>query len=242
MRNPKTSLEIIAPTVEDAVAQGAAQLGTSPDRLEVEILDEGGKGLFGLGSRLARVRLTLRPDESGMPPAPRAEDWIDQPVGDEDQLEAVRVTREIIDELLQRMDIDARVEASWGETHEDGKIRPLQVNIRGSDLSILIGRRGETLAALQYITRLIVGREMRRPIAVVIDVEGYRARRERQLRQLARRMADQAVESGRIAVLEPMPASERRIIHLELRERPDIVTESVGEGVHRKVTIVPRAR
>jgi spoIIIJ-associated protein len=77
-------------------------------------------------------------------------------------------------------------------------------------------------------------------VAVVIDVEGYRARRERQLRQLARRMADQAVEAGRTMTLEPMPANERRIIHLELREHPGVVTESIGEGDHRKVTIVPR--
>jgi spoIIIJ-associated protein len=106
----------------------------------------------------------------------------------------------------------------------------------------LIGRRGETLSALQYITRLIVGKELHKPIAVVIDVEGYRARREQQLRRLARRMAQQTIERGRTMSLEPMPANERRIIHIELREHSQVYTESVGEGEKRKVTIIPRDR
>jgi spoIIIJ-associated protein len=112
--------------------------------------------------------------------------------------------------------------------------------LHGTDLSILIGHRGETLAALQYITRLIVGKELHRPLPIVLDVEGYRARRERQLRQLAQRMAQQAVERGRTMTLEPMPANERRIIHIELRDHAQVTTESIGEGEHRKVTIIPR--
>ncbi|MEE8567530.1 MAG: R3H domain-containing nucleic acid-binding protein, partial [Anaerolineales bacterium] len=104
----------------------------------------------------------------------------------------------------------------------------------------LIGRRGETLSALQYITRLIVGKELKQPVAVVIDVEGYRARRERQLRMLARKMAEQAIETGRTTTLEPMPANERRIIHIELRENPNVDTESIGEGDRRKVTVIPQ--
>ena len=95
---------------------------------------------------------------------------------------------------------------------------------------------------LEASTRLrardhIVGKELQRPVAVVIDVEGYLARRERQLRQLAKRMAQQALERGRSISLEPMPASERRIIHIELRDHPQVYTESVGEGDRRKVTI-----
>ncbi len=104
---------------------------------------------------------------------------------------------------------------------------------------MLIGRRGETLSALQYIARLIVGKEMHRPVAIVIDVEGYRARREETLRRLARRMADQALERGQTLTLEPMPANERRIIHLELKDNPRVTTLSVGEGARRKVTIIP---
>ncbi len=111
------------------------------------------------------------------------------------------------------------------------------VNVEGNDLSILIGRRSETLNALQYIASLIVCKRLDRWIPLMIDVQGYRARRERQLRQIARRMADQAVHTGRRQVLEPMPANERRLIHLELRDHPQVATESVGDEPNRKVTI-----
>ncbi|MEW6568812.1 MAG: RNA-binding cell elongation regulator Jag/EloR [Chloroflexota bacterium] len=232
MTEQRTSLEVIAATVEEAIAQGATQLGLPAESLQVEVLDEGGKGLFGLGTRQARVRLTVRPSAA----APQAKAEPAMVEGDE----AVTVAREIVVELLERMSIRARVHARWGEEVDENDIRPLLVDIRGDDLSILIGRRGETLSALQYITRMIVGKELGHPVAVVIDVEGYRARRERQLRQLARRMASQAVDFGRTMALEPMPANERRIIHLELRDRQDVYTESVGEGEHRKVTIIPR--
>jgi spoIIIJ-associated protein len=112
--------------------------------------------------------------------------------------------------------------------------------VHGDDLSILIGRRAETLNALQYISNLIVSKELGKPLSLVIDVEGYRARREGQIRQLARRMADQAIKTGRRQVLEPMPANERRIIHLELRDNENVVTESIGEEPRRKVTILPK--
>ncbi len=240
MSEDRPSLEITGPSVEEALAKGAAELGLPEEALEVEVLDEGGKGLFGLGTRPARVRLTLRPSRPAAP-APAATMTPAVPeAAPEDAEQALAATRETIAELLERMGIRASVEAHWGEASEPGGIQPLLADIRGDDLSILVGRRGETLAALQYITRLIVGKEIGRPVPVVIDVEGYRARRERQLRQLARRMADQAVEAGRTMTLEPMPANERRIIHLELREHPGVVTESVGEGEHRKVTIIPR--
>ena len=111
------------------------------------------------------------------------------------------------------------------------------VEVQGEDLSILIGRRSETLNALQYITSLILSKEVGRWVPLIIDVQGYRARRERQLRVLARRSAEQVVHTGRKITLEPMPANERRVIHLELRDHPDVTTESVGEEPNRKVTI-----
>ena len=235
MNETRTSLEIIAPTVEEAIRRGAEELGLPQETLEVEVLDKGGKGLFGLDSRQARVRLTMRAYEA--PSAAEAAADLGEEESDE---EALRVTRDTVQELLQRMGVEAEIHAAWGEPDAPGKIRPLHVDIHGDDLSLLIGRRGETLSALQYITRLIVGKELKRPISVLIDVEGYRARREQQLRRLARRMASQAVETSRTMTLEPMPAYERRIIHLELRDDPNVDTLSVGEGRHRKVTIIPR--
>ncbi len=113
------------------------------------------------------------------------------------------------------------------------------LDVVGGNLTRLIGRRGETLAALQYITRLITSRELQRRSEVVVDIGGYKARRAQTLQALALRMADEALERGHTVTLEPMPPHERRIIHLALREREDVVTRSVGEGAARKVTIVP---
>jgi spoIIIJ-associated protein len=152
----------------------------------------------------------------------------------------IDAARETVHELVTLMGLTARVHARWGKAEEPDEPRPVLVDIRGDDLSLLIGRHGESLAALQYIARLIVGKQLGNYLPILVDVEGYRSRRERQLRQLARRMADQAIERGRTMTLEPMPPAERRIIHLELRDHQQVFTESIGEGDHRKVTIVPR--
>jgi spoIIIJ-associated protein len=137
------------------------------------------------------------------------------------------------------MEVKAEVVAKSAESQSD-EPQHWMLEIQGRDLGALIGRKGETLAALQYITRLIVSRDLERRANIVIDVEGYKARRETMLRRLAKRMAEQAIQRGRTVSLEPMPPHERRIIHLTLRDNPNVTTESVGEGDHRKVTIVPR--
>jgi spoIIIJ-associated protein len=243
MSDPKTSLEIIAPSVDEAIARASIELGIPKEALEVEVLDEGSKGFLGLGSRQVRVRLSIQEDYKTVR-KPEIDEMTTteevKPTAEievEEDTEVERICRDTVAELLNRMGVEAEISAHWGEISEGSHIRPLHIDIRGKDLSILIGRRAETLSALQYITRLIVGKELKRPIAVVIDVEGYRSRRERQLRQLAQRMAQQAVERGRSMSLEPMPPNERRIIHIELRDHPQVYTESVGEGNRRKVTI-----
>lgn len=151
-----------------------------------------------------------------------------------------RLARETLEELLSKMKVRAKVTAQWGQPSEPGEGGALVLDVRGDDLSQLIGWRGETLAALQYITRVIVARQAGSLVNVVVDVEGYKARREQQLRRLAERMAEQALAHGRTVVLEPMPASERRLVHIALRDHPGVRTESVGEGERRKVTIVPK--
>jgi len=242
MGEKKTSLEVIAPTVEEAVARGAAELGLPEDDLQVEVLDKGGKGFLGISARQARVRLTVAIPGNG--PAPREQVAAeDVPAGDsaqDDDLEAVRAAHDTVAELVQRLGLEAQVSAEWGHKDPKARIRPLLVDVHGDDLGILIGRRGEALTALQYITRLIVAKELERPVAVVIDIEGYRARREQQLTRLARKIAAQAADLDQTLELEPMPPNERRIIHVALRDNPAVTTESVGEGSSRKVTIIPK--
>jgi len=253
MDEQRANLEIIAPSIEEAIDRGLEDLGLTREEVEVEILDEGSRGLFGLGSRQSRVRLTVKsssnivekPSTSSgsissanevsapvrRPPAtamPRDEDFV------------LNTSRDVVSELLEKMKVRARVTAEYGPADEARGRIPVRVNILGDDLSILIGRQAETLNALQYIASLIISKEIGQSIPLVVDVEGYRSRRENQLRQLARRMADQAIKTGRRQILEPMPASDRRIIHIELKENPQVVTESVGEDPHRKITIIPK--
>jgi len=148
-------------------------------------------------------------------------------------------TEQVVSELLHKMKVTAQVSAHYGDVDEDGR-QPIFVDIRGSDLGILIGRKAEILNALQYIVNLMLGKQLEHWVQVIVDVEGYRARRERQIRQMASRMADQAIKTGKRQILEPMPASERRLVHLELRNHPDVATQSIGEEPSRKVTISPK--
>jgi spoIIIJ-associated protein len=233
--NERTTLEKIAASVDEAVAEGLAELGLPAEAVDVEVLDSGSRGLLGIGSRQARVRLTIKP-------AP-VELHDDQPsleaIAEEEEDDLLRLVRRTVTDLLEKMKINALVELHYGILDAEGN-RPVLVDIHGDDLGVLIGRRAEILNALQYIVNLIVSKQMEHWVQVTIDVEGYRIRRERQLRQMARRIADQTVKTGRRQSLEPMPASERRIIHIELRDHPEVTTLSVGEEPARKVTIVPK--
>jgi spoIIIJ-associated protein len=256
MSEKRASLEVIAPSVEEALAKGLEDLGLVEEAVEVEVLDPGSRGLFGLGSRQARVRLTMKSatradfskvEELHQEPEPVAAQTaaVELPPVEEEVLEGgeedytLQVAGDTVRELLEKMKVHAKVTARYGKADDVHSKIPVMVDVRGNDLSILIGPRAETLNALQYIAGLIVGKELGHTIPLVIDVEGYRARREQQLRQLARRMADQAIKTGRRQVLEPMPANERRLIHIELRANPQVTTESIGEEPRRKVTIVP---
>jgi len=258
MSQEKTTLEIIAPSVEEAVAKGLSQLGLPEEAVEVEVLDQGSRGFLGLGTRLARVRLKIKgfgsaPDVESKP-APRksaapkpAARVVEKPAPvaeavslDGDLEPALTIAEQVVGELLDKMRVRARVKAQVVQPVDENDQKLVLVEVQGDDLSILIGRRSETLNALQYISSLIISKEAGQWVPLLIDVQGYRARRERQLRVLARRMAEQVIHTGRRMMLEPMPANERRIIHLELREHPDVTTESVGEEPNRKVTIIPK--
>ena len=276
--NARTTLEVMAPTVDEAVAQGLAQLGLSLDDVEVEILDRGGRGLFGLlGHRDARVRLVIKtppesasaqsaappstteaPAEDAPPPPPKkrsrrsgqrrprkrqqhrkaqAPEAASHASADKSD-RALKIARDTVAELLEKMGVEAEVEARYGEA-DRGRRRPIMVDVHGDDLSVLIGRRAERLNALQFITRLIVGKELGHTATIVIDVENYRKRREQQLQRMAERLADQAARTGRRVAMEHMPANERRIVHIALRDDPRVTTESVGREPRRKVMIIP---
>src|SRR4030042_4123017 len=236
MNDQKTTLEIIAPSVEEAVEKGLDQLGLPKDAINVEVLDEGQGGFLGIGARQVRVRLSLKdqPDDKGKDEPVVEDDFDDGSDVFEDKLEEAKVKAgRIVKALLKSMQINAKVSSRIMDPEDDKDNPMVLVEVTGNDLSILIGRKAETLNSLQYVTSLVLNQQLGNWMPLLIDVQGYRFRRERQLRQMARRLADQVVATGRKQVLEPMPANERRLIHLELRYHPFVATESVGEGPNR---------
>ena len=221
------SLEARGKTVEEATESALQQLRLTRDQVEITVLSKGRSGFLGMGAEEAVVRV-----------APLA----DVPQGSGD---SARIAREALEELLRMMRLDARVEVvSDVEVEESAEpeVQPIALEVKGDDLGILIGRRGETLAALQYVVRLIVAHHEKARVPLTIDVEGYKQRRYRSLRELALRLAQKALSTRQSMTLEPMPADERRIVHLALSVNPDVVTQSVGEGEMRKVVIMPRKR
>ena len=245
-------IEVTANSVDAAISKGLAELNATPGDVMIEVLEEPNTGLFGFGAREARVRIVLigrRKSEGRDAREDRSESKADEPepqeslplavVAEEDLEEDAIVGRQVLVELLEKMQIEAQVDVH--RTDEDEEDSPhWMLNVTGARSNRLIGRRGETLSCLQHIVRLICSRRLERRANVIVDVAGYKTGRSKRLRGLAQRMAKQAVQQGRTITLEPMHANERRNIHLTLRGRQDVTTRSVGEGRGRKVTIVPK--
>ena len=217
------SLEAFGKSVDEAIAKGLAELGLARDAVNVEILSEGSRGVLSLGEE-AHVRLTAR-GAADSPPATSTDG-------------TSATAKEILETLLRGMGLRARVEVLPDDGAEDRDAFIL--NIVGDDLGVLIGRRGETLHDLEYMTRLLAAHKTDQSVKLVVDVEGYRTRRERSLRELAKRMAERVQSNRQPITLEAMPPNERRIVHLALRDHPTVKTQSIGEGDHRRVMIIPK--
>jgi len=203
-------LEITAKTVEQAIEKAERQLGISRDQFEVVVIAEGKSGVFGMGGEEAVIKARIPPEK-----------------------DVVKVATDVLARLLRLMGVAGRVEVL---SHEI----PIFLNIEGDDLGILIGRRGQTLASLEYIVRLIVAGRLKAWLPLTVDIAQYKKRRRDSLQRLALHLAEQVKSRHRAVTLEPMPADERRIIHLTLAEHPDVTTHSLGEGENRKVVILLR--
>lgn len=238
-------------TVEDAIANGLQMLGVRRDQVDIEVLSEGSRGVLGFGAENARVQLQVKPPRQPKPPQPvvtpppeeKLATAAEPPTAEEPSLaedSPERLGQQYLTEILEQMGISATVEISKSdELADEGEEPPVVLNITGDDLGILIGRRGETLRAMQYLIRLMVSHQTKHWSNLLVDVEQYRVRRRQALESLAERVAERVVKEGRAQTLEPMPAYERRIVHIALRKNPRVTTRSIGEGERRKVTIIP---
>jgi len=231
MQEGRRSVEVSGRTVDEARDTALEELGADLGQVVTEVLSQGSRGILGLGAEQARVRVTLV-EAPGYPTEEAAEEsW-------EAREEVSKVAVAVLGDLLRHMGIQATVVA---RAPLDDRSMPVVLDVQGDDLGILIGRQGDTLRDLQYITRLIASRKLQRWVNVVVDVAGYKKRRERVLTELAERMAERVIADGRPLSLEPMPAHERRIVHIALRDHEQVTTESTGEGQRRKVVISPPA-
>lgn len=239
-------------TVEEAVEAGLDALGAERAEVDIQVVDEGVKGILGLlGTRLARVRLSRKKPEARPSPEPATSapevravpEAGDSSEGDEAALEErsrpvyrpatelqVERAERFLENVCRLLGVDGEVSAA----EVDGATR---LRVEGPDMGLLIGRRGQTLDALQYLTGLVANRGAKTPARFVVDVEGYRERREATLRRLARQTAERVKARGHRAVLEPMTPQERRVIHLALAGDPEVFTYSEGEEPYRRVVV-----
>lgn len=215
------NLEVSAKTVEEAIQLALEQLGVSREEVKINVVKEGKSGLLGLGAEEATVRVSLlKAEDKGI----------------------LDTARSVVETILAHLEMEASVVPQPSPLAEGGDeaMAPIVFDIKGDDLGILIGRQGQTLACLQYIVRLIVANQTKSWLPITIDVEEYRQRRDKSLQALAERIAEQVKIRKTPFTLRPMPAYERRIIHLTLADYPDVTTESIGSGEARRVVISSR--
>lgn len=223
-------VEASGSTVEEAIDEALKRLGASEDEVEIRVLSEGAAP--GRPDEQARVLVGLR-DERGPEDVLPAEEEEELPAATPEEIEAqADIVEDFLNGLLDRMDVDAEVEVI---------VEPVGVRaeLDGEDSGLLIGRHGATIEAIQEITRSVVKARTGAWPHVVVDVEGYRARRREQLEMKARRLADKAKRSGRAVEMPPMLASERKIVHQTLTQIAGVRTESAGQGADRHIVIYP---
>ncbi len=203
---------ITAKTVEDAIELGLRELEVDRAEAEIDVVSRGKAGILGIGSEPARVRVTR----------------IDTPS------DVVKTTSEVIDNIISLLGVEVVSTLTQVEREDLGG--PV-FEIEGDDAGLLIGRRGDTLKALQFLVKYLVSQKLNANVNMLVDVEGYQDRRYQSLMSMARRVAQRVTDSGRPITLEPMPPNERRIVHMALADHPRVTTESAGSGSSRQVVV-----
>lgn len=205
------SLIMTGKTVDAAVEKALLELGASLEEAEIEVIEDANKGIFGLGAKEAKVKVSV--PEKGS--AEKAKNFVTM--------------------LMDKMGMDAVVEMTKTENG-------VSLDIKGENMGLIIGRRGDTLDAISYLTTLVANKGEAEHTRVVIDTENYREKRKGTLESLARRMAGSAVRQRRSVTLDPMNPYERRIVHEALQGNDRITTYSVGDDPYRKVVIAPKKK
>ena len=208
------TIEMTAKTAEEAIEIALKELDVDRAEVEIDVVSRGKSGILGIGSEPARVRVTL----------------LDKPP------DVVTITTEVLESLISKMGISVMVNLTQAQS--DIYSGPV-FNLEGEDSGLLIGRKGESLKAFQFIVKFLVGQKLGDRANLLVDVEEYQERRYRAIRNLAERVAQRVATAGRSITLEPMPPDERRVVHLALAENSQVSTQSTGFGGGRQVVIHP---
>ncbi len=255
-----TFVEKTGKSVEEAVAAALQELNIAAEQAEVEVLQEAKKGFLGIGRKDAKVRVTVKEAEAvveevvyteetvtvAMPEAPQAEEPAEEEAIAEQTVEvavrepkkyavndeAIAKAKEFLQKIFTAMKIEVAMEKFINKN--DGSVT---FKLHGDDMGILIGKHGQTLDALQYLTNLVANKNSADRVRVIIDVEDYRDRRVETLTRLANRLADKVKRTGERVALEPMNPHERKIIHMALQGDRRVTTLSEGDEPHRHVVI-----
>ncbi len=222
------SVETEGKTTEEAIHKACEELGASRQELEIEVLSNGSSGFLGMGAKNARIRATVK--EKSVPPISEVRPFRAVP-----DPQAAETAKKILLDILRLLEVEATVDLK----EESERIL---LNIKGDGSGLLIGRKGQTLDALEYLINKIVHKDAEDKKRIVVDTENYRLRREDSLVQLAQRLAEKAKRLGRPVTISPMSAHDRRIIHLALQDDKTLRTWSTGSGLYRKVIISPEKK
>ena len=230
---------------ETAIEAALNELGATREQVDIEVLDEGSKGFLGLGARDARVKVTIKPEFVKEEEAPKPKSAAPKPknaapnIKNMDRPKKVSVdgieadAKKFLADIFSAMNLEVNI-----DTKMDGQ--SISIELSGDNMGIIIGKRGDTLDSLQYLTSLVVNQHSEDYIKVSIDTENYREKRTEALLALSARLADKVTRTGKKFTLEPMNPYERRIIHSNLQDSETVTTYSIGSEPYRKVVIAPK--
>ena len=228
-------IETEGDTIDQAIEKALKLLGVERDRISVDILSEGKKGILGFGSQKARVRASLRKSSFDVSPAEASVAHEEIPVTEAEASVVPEKARVVLAEILRLMGVQAAVETRAGPTRDE-----IILEVRTENSGLLIGRKGQTLEALQYlITRIAGERAGADAPHIVVDVENYRDRRRKSLEDMALRLGEKAKRQRKTVTVDALSAADRRIIHAALQDDPWVTTRSLGQGSYRRLLIIP---
>jgi spoIIIJ-associated protein len=210
-------IEVTSKTIDEAKKMALEQLGATENEVEIVVLKRGRSGVLGVGAEEAKIKVSL--------------------INKTNKGSIAFEAKEILKNLVKYLGVIAEVHVM-----SEAEGQPVTLNIEGDDLGALIGRHGQALLSLQYILRIMIAEKFKTWIPINVDVAGYKKRRYESLQKLALRLAEQVKTTRRSINLEPMPADERRVIHIALSNHPEVSTQSTGVGEERKVVILLRKR